>query len=226
MILCLSLVRRFFFWSIPVAWSVGGVANPAPTAVLTASGLKRVSVEELLHQEVVSVSRRGEAWATAPSNVFLIAPASPAMTGALTLRDLLRTAPNLFVAQSSSFHWGANARGFIRTDAHSNKLLVLVDGRPVYPPLYSNVFWGSTDIFLAEGFSGAFDGRPLPPAKNAGTHVIARWGRKRGPQSKLWARLDHEFQHEKRLPAATCRPQPIRRSGDNRRGARSNAAAT
>lgn len=119
-------------------------------ALLSTSQLKRLSVEELLQQEVTSVSRRPEAWATAASNVFLIPEQAPGMIGALTLPDLLRLAPNLFVAQSSAFHWGADSRGFIRTNAHSNKMLVLVDGRSVYSPLYSNVFWNTTDVFLPD----------------------------------------------------------------------------
>lgn len=121
-----------------------------PTATLSAKELKRMSVEELLQQEVVSVSRRGESLGAAAGNVFYIQGTAVHRTGATTLPELLRLAPALFVAQSSSYHWGVNARGFMRTNAHSNKLLVLVDGRTAYSPLFSNVFWDATDVFLPD----------------------------------------------------------------------------
>lgn len=130
--------------------SPGGAADFLQAALLNTRQLKRLSVEELLQQEVVSVSRQGESLGQAAGNIFLIAGRSPRGVGATTLPELLRLAPALFVAQSSSYHWGINARGFMRTNAHSNKLLVLVDGRTVYSPLFSNVFWDSTDVFLPD----------------------------------------------------------------------------
>lgn len=123
-------------------------ATVAGREVLTAQQLKRLSVEQLLEQEVVSVSRRPEVWRQAASNVFLINGSNPAaMT---TLPQALRLAPNLFVAQGTAGLWGINARGFVRANSFSNKLLVLIDGRTVYSPLFSNVFWDSTDIFMPD----------------------------------------------------------------------------
>lgn len=114
------------------------------------ASLKRMSVEELMQQDVVSVSRRPETWATAPSNVFLISNRAAAAIGATSLPEVLRLAPNLFVGQASAYSWGVEARGFMRTNGASNKLLVLVDGRSVYSPLFSNVFWDTTDVFLPD----------------------------------------------------------------------------
>ncbi len=129
-------------------------AVPVPTvtvAAVNAGTLKKMSVEELLAQTVTSVSRRPESWAEAPSNVFLIRGGQSASTiGANSLPELLRLATNLFVAQSSSSGWAINARGFVRSNAYSNKLLVLIDGRTVYSPLFSNVFWDSTNVFLPD----------------------------------------------------------------------------
>lgn len=112
--------------------------------------LKRMTVEELLAQQVTSVSRRPEVWSDTASNVFLIRGQSVHSTGATTLPELLRLAPNLFVAQKSSSEWGINARGFMRTNSASNKLLVMIDGRTVYSPLFSNVFWEFTSAFLPD----------------------------------------------------------------------------
>lgn len=125
------------------------VAIPT-SALLNTTELKRMSVEELLQQEVVSVSRQPEKLGQAAGNVFYLQGEAVRMTNATSLPELLRLAPSLFVAQSSSYHWGINARGFMRTNAHSNKLLVLIDGRTAYLPLFSNVFWDSTDVFLPD----------------------------------------------------------------------------
>ncbi len=121
----------------------------SPT-LLNATQLKQLSVEELLQQEVVSVSRRPEALRRVAGNVFYISGDASRITGATSLPEVLRLASSLFVAQASSSQWGVNARGFMRTNAASNKLLVLVDGRTAYLPLYSNVFWDTTDVFLPD----------------------------------------------------------------------------
>lgn len=112
--------------------------------------LKTMSVEELMALHVVSVSRKPESWSEAASNVFLLTDQSWKITGADRLPELLRLAPNLFVAQASSAQWAVNARGFVRSNSASNKLLVMVDGRSVYSPLFSNVFWDTTNVFLPD----------------------------------------------------------------------------
>jgi iron complex outermembrane receptor protein len=60
----------------------------------------------------------------------------------------LRLASNLEVAQVDSRQWAISARGFNNTTA--NKLLVLVDGRTVYTPLFSGVFWDVQDTLLED----------------------------------------------------------------------------
>jgi iron complex outermembrane receptor protein len=126
-----------------------GFAAPG-AAALSITELKRMSVEELLNQEVMSVSRKPERWRKAASNIFLIRGQGAMAAGATTLPQVLRLAPTLFVAQSSSSHWAVNTRGFVRTNGYSNKLLVLIDGRTVYSPLFSNVFWDSQDVFVPD----------------------------------------------------------------------------
>ncbi|MDB6165288.1 MAG: hypothetical protein JWQ83_428 [Lacunisphaera sp.] len=138
--------RRWLFAA--VLGSVTAVA--AAGDVLDPEELKHMSVEQLLQQEVVSVSRHPETLAEAAGSIFYIPGDANRATGATSLPEMLRLAPSLFVAQSSSYHWGIAARGFMRTNAYSNKLLVLVDGRTAYSPLFSNVFWDSTDMFLPD----------------------------------------------------------------------------
>ena len=121
-------------------------ADPA----LSPSVLKHMTVEELLAENVTSVSRKPEAWGEAASDVFLIRSPAAAATGATVLPELLRLATNLFVAQVSATGWAVDARGFVRSSGLSNKLLVMVDGRTAYSPLFSNVFWDSTSVFLPD----------------------------------------------------------------------------
>lgn len=145
------LAARLFLLGVLGLWPGLLVAQlPRPAALLSATELKRLSVEELLEQEVVSVSRRPEALGKAAGNVFYIAGDAARVTGATALPELLRLAPNLFVAQVSSYNWGINARGLMRSSGASNKMLVLVDGRTAYSPLFSNVFWDATDVFLPD----------------------------------------------------------------------------
>ncbi|HWA08910.1 MAG TPA: TonB-dependent receptor [Opitutaceae bacterium] len=125
-------------------------AEVAPSAAATPDALKRMSVEDLLNQPVVSASRMPEAWSQAASDIFLLRGQAAASTGATVLPELLRMATNLYVAQVSSSQWAVDARGFVRSNGQSNKLLVTVDGRSVYSPLFSNVFWDSTSVFLPD----------------------------------------------------------------------------
>src|SRR6202008_1136236 len=69
-------------------------------------------------------------------------------SGVTTLPEALRLAGNLNVAAQSSHDWNISARGF-NTDL-ANKLLVLIDGRTVYTPLFSGVFWDVQDYLLED----------------------------------------------------------------------------
>src|SRR6266403_1533500 len=69
-------------------------------------------------------------------------------SGASSLPEALRLASNLQVAQVDSRQWAISARGFNGTTA--NKLLVLIDGRTLYTPLFSGVFWDVQEVPLEE----------------------------------------------------------------------------
>src|SRR5437762_6686390 len=114
---------------------------PAQTnvAVGSASQLKQFSLEELLNLEVTTVSKRPEKLTEAASAIQVITQEDIRRSGATSIPEALRLASNLEVAQVDSRQWAISARGFNSTTA--NKLLVLIDGRTVYTPLYSGVFW-------------------------------------------------------------------------------------
>src|SRR5687768_3111448 len=95
-----AVPRRLFYLFISLAMA-GGLAAQKVATTLSATQLKRMSVEELLEQEVVSVSRRGETLGAAAGNIFYISAGADLGSGATALPELLRLAPSLFVAQSS-----------------------------------------------------------------------------------------------------------------------------
>jgi len=110
--------------------------------------LKRLSVEELLDIEVTSVSRRPEKLSDVASAIQVISAEDIRRSGATSLPEALRLASNLEVAQIDARQWAISARGFNSTT--SNKLLVLIDGRTVYTPLYAGVFWDVQDTLLED----------------------------------------------------------------------------
>src|SRR5438128_53084 len=114
----------------------------------TPSELKKLSLEELLNLEVTSVSRRPEKLSETASAIQVITQEDIRRSGATSIPEALRLASNLQVAQVDSSQWAISARGFTSTTA--NKLLVLIDGRTVYTPLYSGVFWDVQELPLAD----------------------------------------------------------------------------
>jgi iron complex outermembrane recepter protein len=110
--------------------------------------LKKLSVEELMNIEVTSVSGRPEKLSEAASAIQVITADDIRRSGATSLPEALRLASNLEVAQIDARQWAISARGFNSTT--SNKLLVLIDGRTVYTPLYAGVFWDVQDIVLED----------------------------------------------------------------------------
>jgi len=98
--------------------------------------------------EVTSVSRRPEKLSEVASAIQVITAQDIEQSGAQSIPEALRLADNLQVAQKNSHDWAITARGF-NTDL-ANKLLVLVDGRSVYTPLFSGVFWDVQDYPLED----------------------------------------------------------------------------
>src|SRR5437899_4035772 len=97
---------------------------------------------------VTSVSKKPEKLSEAASAITVITQEDIRRSGATSLPEALRLAPNLEVAQVDSHEWAISARGFNSTTA--NKLLVLIDGRTVYTPLFSGVVWDAQDTLLED----------------------------------------------------------------------------
>ena len=130
--------------ALALAVSAAWAAETQPAALR----LSELSLEELGNIEITSVSRRAERLSEAPASVFVITAEDMRRSGATSLPEALRLAPNLQVARiSSSFH-AVTSRGFNGNLA--NKLLVLIDGRSVYTPLFGGVFWDAQQLPLED----------------------------------------------------------------------------
>lgn len=115
---------------------------------LSLTKLKTLSLEELMSIQVTSVSKRAENLEEVASAIQVITQDDIRNSGAKTLPEALRLASNLQVAQVNSSQWAISARGF--DNVLANKLLVLIDGRTVYTPLYAGVYWDVQNLLLED----------------------------------------------------------------------------
>ncbi len=124
------------------------LACAAAQAAPQVSELTDLTLEQLSQVRITSVSRRTQTLAGAAGAVYVINAEDIRRSGATTLPQALRLAPNLHVAQADANQWAISARGFNGTLA--DKMLVMVDGRTVYSPLFSGVFWEAQAVMLAD----------------------------------------------------------------------------
>jgi iron complex outermembrane receptor protein len=122
--------------------------SPPVTAAQGAATLKKLSIKELMDIEVTSVSKRPEKLAETASAIQVITRDDIRRSGATRLPEALRLASNLEVDQIDASQWAISARGF--NSGLANKMLVLIDGRTVYTPLFAGVFWDVQDVLLED----------------------------------------------------------------------------
>ena len=127
-------------------WALSGQAGQEGAG--TGGSLADLTLEELSDIVVLSVSRQAEPLAQAPSSIYVITNEQIHRAAATNLGEALRLAPNLQVARINSVGYAITARGF--NNLLANKLLVLIDGRTIYTPLFSGVFWDQQDLVLED----------------------------------------------------------------------------
>ncbi|MBL0727271.1 TonB-dependent siderophore receptor [Piscinibacter sp. HJYY11] len=143
------LVRRprlgaFVRWPLAAALSVGSAHAQFPGA----AAIEDMSLEALANVPVTSVTGRPEALQRSAASIYVISGDELRRSGVSSLPEALRLAPNLQVARLNASQYAISARGFNNTIG--NKLLVLIDGRTVYSPLFSGVFWDAQDVLLED----------------------------------------------------------------------------
>lgn len=110
--------------------------KPAPSSD---NNLGDLSLEQLLSVSVTSVSKREQKLADAPAAITVLTNEDLRRSGATSVAEALRAVPGLDVGQVNASQWAVSSRGF--NNLYANKLLVLVDGRAVYNPLFAGVYW-------------------------------------------------------------------------------------
>ncbi|WFP49796.1 TonB-dependent receptor [Methylomonas sp. EFPC3] len=133
--------RNIFFGLALSLSCVAAADEPPPT-------LEELSINDLMQMEVSSASRKTQTVSDTAAAAFVISQDDIRRSGATSIPDALRLAPGIEVAQINASVWSVTARGF--NGRYANKLLVLMDGRSVYTPLFSGVFWDLQDTMMED----------------------------------------------------------------------------
>src|SRR4051794_16699838 len=107
-----------------------------------------MNLEDLMNVKVTSVSKKEQKLSRTAAAVFVINQEDIRRSGATNIPDILRMAPGVDVEQLDANAWAISVRGF--NSRYSNKVLVLIDGRTVYTPSFSGVFWEHLDMPLED----------------------------------------------------------------------------
>src|SRR5690348_13134761 len=134
----------------------GLLATPASAQLMADASdpltqLSRMSLEELARVEVTSVSKSAQSLSSAPASIYVITHEEIHRSGVLSIPEALRLAPNLQIEQISAQEYQIGARGFgshLEFQNFSNKILILIDGRSVYNPLFSGVSYDQLDVVM------------------------------------------------------------------------------
>lgn len=122
------------------------MALPSRSSPVPQAQLKQLSLAELGDVKVTTVNKEPEeVWNTAAA-VFVLTHEDILRSGATNIPDLLRLVPGVEVARTQSDNWAVGIRGF--NSGFSKGLLVLIDGRSVYTPLFEGVYWDVQDLVL------------------------------------------------------------------------------
>lgn len=107
-----------------------------------------LSLEELLNMNVTSVMKTTSRLSDAAAAAFVVTNDDIQRTGATSIPEALRIVPGMHVARVDGNKWAVSIRGF--NGQFANKLLVLIDGRSVYTPLFAGVWWDQQDTMMED----------------------------------------------------------------------------
>lgn len=131
-------MRSAILWSIVLSLSATvalASGNPSPDV----QDLTQLSIEQLMQIEVVTASRKSQIVRDVPASVYVMTAEDIQRIGATSIPDVLRLVPGVHVGIIDASKWAVAVRGF--NGRYSNKLLVLIDERSIYTPLFSGVYW-------------------------------------------------------------------------------------
>jgi iron complex outermembrane receptor protein len=132
----------------PLPARAGDEEGETTAPALKSDDLFKLSLEDLMNVEITSVSKQKQRVSQAPAAVTVISQDDIRRSGLNSISELLRLSPGLNVARLSGSITAISSRGF--NDVYANKLLVVMDGRTLYTPLFSGVYWEATDYVLQD----------------------------------------------------------------------------
>jgi len=140
--------RARFLGAVSLALTAAAAQATAGEGSQSPSDLTALSLEQLMDTEVTLASKKLQPWFESPAAIYVITREEIERSGATTIAEVLRLVPSLSVARADSNKWAISSRGL--NDVFANKLLVLIDGRSVYTPLFAGVFWDVQDVLLED----------------------------------------------------------------------------
>lgn len=127
-------------------FALPGVLAAAPTSF--AIDIKGISLQELMQLKITSLSRKSEYASRSAASVYVLTQDEIHRMGVTHIAEALRYIPGVEVARLTANKWSVSIRGFNARTA--NKLLVMIDGRSIYSPLFSGVLWEEKDVLLED----------------------------------------------------------------------------
>jgi iron complex outermembrane receptor protein len=118
------------------------------TTIAIGNEIYELDLQSLMEIQITSVSRKPQNLTDAAAAIYVINREDIRNSGATSIMELLRQVPGLAVAQVAANKWAITARGF--NGLFANKLLVQIDGRSVYSPSFSGVYWEDQNVVLED----------------------------------------------------------------------------
>ena len=144
----MTMYKTNYIWTLLVFFTSMSWAVERPVTRQGFLDPTQISLEDLLKVEVISITKRPESRTEVAAAIYVITQDDIRRSGVTSLPEALRLAPGVQVARIDANKWAIGVRGF--ASRLSRSLLVLIDGRSVYSPLFAGVYWEVQDTLLED----------------------------------------------------------------------------
>lgn len=141
-----TLLRKSLWVAISALMATAPAFANVDVAIVDIDPILELPLEQLLNIEVTSVMKASTRLSDTPAAIYVLTGEDIRRSGATSITDALRNVPGLHVAKIDANKSTVSARGF--SSIFSNKLLVIIDGRTIYSPLFSGVWWDQQDVIM------------------------------------------------------------------------------